>query len=185
MSRKRKLLLGTIIVILVIVGGTNIRDYNRQKEAELNQIRQESERFKMESEQLQQDKDKLETELEKTKTDNEKLRKDLQAKKKTTVRVASVKGTEQWRPLCEKYFGANANECLMVMKGESGGNPRAWSHTSDGGLMQINCPTWCKFFGTTKEGLFDPENNLKWAKVIYDRAGGSWRPWVYAQKIGL
>jgi len=90
--------------------------------------------------------------------------------------VAYNSGVEQWRPLCEKYFGNQANNCLKAMKRESGGNPRAVSHTQDYGLLQIHYPIWGKFFGISKEQLFDPETNVKCAKVIYDRSG--WYAWV-------
>jgi hypothetical protein len=111
-------------------------------------------------------------------------------KKKKTVEVAktaqigNVKGVEQWRPLCIKYFGSKANECLAIMKAESGGNTRAYSSTSDAGLMQIHIPIWGKFFGMSKEQFFNPEINMKCAKVIYDRSG-SWKPWSTSRKLGL
>ena len=122
----------------------------------------------------------------------EQARRDSATFSSTQVSRASSRTTqkttysvERWRYLVEKYFPANQVEnALLVMQGESGGNPNAVSHTSDYGLFQINAPTWCKFFGVTREQLKDPELNVKLARVIYDRAGG-WAPWVYARKIGL
>lgn len=136
----------------------------------------------------QKQKEELEILLkEKQKLENEKaeLQKQVQAK---SVRIASVKkvadSVEQYRPLCQKYFPEQVNNCLLVMKAESGGNARAYSRTHDAGLMQINVPTWSRFFGLTAEQLFDPETNIKCARVIYNRSG-SWRPWVAARKLGL
>ena len=174
LGKQRKLILVAIVILLSIIIGGNIRDYNRQKEAELNQIR-------LESEQLQQAKDKLERELEKTKTENEKLRKDLQSKLR--VRVASrVKvSAEQWRPLVAKYFPASQVETAMrVMSCESGGNPAAinWDDAKitgmpSNGLFQINSyHNW---------SWSDPETNIQRAHNMWVRRG--WQPWSCFYKI--
>ena len=105
---------------------------------------------------------------------------------KVVIQPVQTSGVEQWRPLVAKYFPANqVDNCLAVMRGESGGNHRAYSYTADAGLMQINTSTWCGFFGVTTEQLFDPETNIRLARVIWDRAGGSWRPWTVSRKLGL
>ena len=96
--------------------------------------------------------------------------------------IPTTTGVEQWRPLCEKHFPTQTDNCLLVMKHESGGRPTVVSRTNDIGLMQINCATWCKWW--SKESLKNPETNMAAAKVIYDRAG-SWYPWVAARKLGL
>jgi len=104
--------------------------------------------------------------------------------KPTVYRGRNLKGVERWRPLVKKHFPANqVNNALLTMKLESGGNPKAKSHTSDYGLFQINAPTWRKHFGVSTEQFYDPELNVKFARVIYNRAGSSWRPWVAVRGV--
>ena len=152
-----------------MIGGNTI-EYLKRKEAELTKIRTEYQ-------QLQESKDLLEkqkVELEKSLKETEKQ---LETKTKAQVRVATKPGAEQWRPLCERYFAGQVQNCLTMISRESGGNPRAVSKTDDHGLAQIHCDLWCNFFKVTREDLKEPELNIRLAKVIYDRAG-SWRPWT-------
>jgi hypothetical protein len=181
MSRQRILILVAIGILLSIVIGGNIRDYNRQREAELNQIRQESE-------QLLQAKEKLENEKKKLETENKKLEKDLQAKRpqsKTTVRVASAKvvAPAEVRRLVAKYFPANQVEnALAVMKCESGFNANAvnWGDARitgmpSCGLFQINAKqNWA---------WNDPEANVRRAHLMWSSRG--WQPWSCAKKLGI
>ena len=177
MGIKRKWLY-VAIVLTVAIGGTLV-DYNRKKEAELTKIRQEQELLKAEQQQLLETKQLLEKQKVELEQSNEQLKKQIEAK--AQVRVASVKsikpGAEQWRPLCEKYFAGQVQNCLTMISRESGGNPRAVSKTDDHGLAQIHCDLWCNFFKVSREDLKEPELNIRLARVIYDRAG-SWRPWT-------
>ena len=132
--------------------------------------------------------------IEELKIKNQTIQEELEAERlRADARVADrlareakpapvTTGVEQWRPLCEKHFPTQTDNCLLVMKHESGGRPTVVSRTNDIGLMQINCATWCKWW--SKESLKNPETNMAAAKVIYDRAG-SWYPWVAARKLGL
>ena len=156
-------LLGAVIV------SNAIQSFER-KEAELTKIRTEYQ-------QLQEEKNLLEKQKVELEKANEQLKKQTQAQ----VRVASVKtikhSAEQWRPLCEKYFAGQVQNCLTMISRESGGNPKAVSKTDDHGLAQIHCDLWCNFFKVSREDLKEPELNIRLARVIYDRAG-SWRPWT-------
>lgn len=165
-------MLVAIVGLLAIVIGGNSIEYLKRKEAELNQIRQEQELLKTEYQQLQEQKELLEKQKVELEQSNEQL------KKQTQARVRVVKpGAEQWRPLCEKYFAGQVQNCLTMISRESGGNPRAISKTDDHGLAQIHCDLWCNFFKVSREDLKEPELNIRLARVIYDRAG-SWRPWT-------
>ena len=53
----------------------------------------------------------------------------------------------------------------------------------NGGRMQINKATWEDFFEreygwTWAEIVLNDATNLQAARIIYDRAGGSWGPWA-------
>jgi soluble lytic murein transglycosylase-like protein len=113
----------------------------------------------------------------------------VKVKKETKIRWKTKKiyiyrgKTNKWKPLVQKYFGNQTQNALRVMACESGGNPSASSHTDDHGLMQINAPTWCSFFGVSRQELQDPETNVKLASIIYQRSG--WRAWTCARKLGV
>lgn len=169
-----------LFCLLAVVG--------KQRE-QLEKRKQEIEWKKIEIHQLQNDVDVIRQEIEKIKTDVEGVKQakaqSLASAQKTQQKAstqATTQSVEQWRPLCAKYFPEQTQSCLTIMKYESGGNPMAYSKTSDAGLMQINTPTWNKFFGVTTDQLFDPETNMKCARVIYDRAG-SWNPWTTSKYL--
>ena len=137
-----------------------------RREAELNQIR-------LESEQLQQAKEELENKNKQLETEKQKLEKDLQAKReslqKTTVRVASAKANcEAYRPLLEKYPW-NVSIAMLVMSKESGCRPNAVSATNDHGLFQLH-----------KQAIYDPAQNIAiaYAKYTGGRVGANnWSAW--------
>jgi type II secretory pathway pseudopilin PulG len=165
LSNKRKLILASALLLIGIVIVSNTIQSIERKEAELNQIR-------LESEQLQQAKDKLEEDKKKLETDNEKLRKDLQTKReqvKTTVRVASAKADcEAYRPLLEKYPW-NVSIAMLVMSKESGCRANAVSRTNDHGLFQLH-----------NQAVYDPAQNIAiaYAKYAGGRVGANnWSAW--------
>jgi hypothetical protein len=92
-------------------------------------------------------------------------------------------GCEQWRGLVAKYF-PDPSVALMVMNGESGGNPSAISQTDDHGLFQINRGTWYGYCGDLPFGaIYDPETNIRIASYIYNSR--SWSAWTVARNLGL
>lgn len=90
-------------------------------------------------------------------------------------------GVEQWRPLVEKYFGANTDAALSVMRKESGGNPSATNGSSGAaGLFQHLPRYWdaraerAGFAGTSP---YDPEANIA-ASALLSNGGADWSHWV-------
>lgn len=116
----------------------------------------------------------------KLKQENEQLKKDLQAKrdkqasdaKLAAAQAASgVSGNcESYRPLVEKYFGANTASAMITMSHESGCDPKAVSPTNDHGLFQLN-----------NQPVYDPESNIRiaYAKFVSPRRGSTpnWSAW--------
>lgn len=89
-------------------------------------------------------------------------------------------GVEQWRGLVSAYFGSETDYALRIMRCESGGNPRAVSHTNDHGLFQINYPSHYNKVASIAD-LYVPEVNVRVAKQI--RNGSGWGAWVCSRKI--
>ena len=112
------------------------------------------------------------------------------AKKSGGVKATSYNtgGVEQWRSLTQKYFGANVNAALSVMRQESGGDPRASGPaiTYNGrtvhclGLFQIHPCHAAKFLEVTKQpystGVFNPEANIRFAAYMSAK-GTNWSSW--------
>ncbi len=90
-------------------------------------------------------------------------------------------GVERWRPLVSKYFGSATPQALAIIKCESGGNPNATNHNSNGstdrGLFQINS---CHGANST----YNVEANIAYAYKL-SRGGRNWSPWVCSRKIGI
>ena len=84
---------------------------------------------------------------------------------------------EQWRSLVSSYFPAGqVDNALCVINSESGGNPNARNPNSTAsGLFQIMASVWAAHYGTTYEGLYNPETNTSIAASIYGHSG--WEPW--------
>ena len=190
-------MLAAIIVLLSIFIVSNTVQFVEGKNKEIERIESENRELQLNAEQSEEELNKTKEELE-----AEKKRADARVKARLALanknRIQSAYalntgGVEQWRPLCAKYFGAKVNECLAIMGAESGGVPTKVSKTNDHGLMQLNCSFvgskgaggWCTFFGVTKEEIKDPELNVKLARKVYDRSGGSWKQWTTSHKLGL
>jgi len=83
--------------------------------------------------------------------------------------------------VCDVFGNFNCQVALAVMESESGGNPEAWNANTNGtldvGLWQINSINW-ETCGMSMSDLLNPYKNTDCAKTLYDRAGGSFTPWV-------
>jgi hypothetical protein len=82
-----------------------------------------------------------------------------------------------------QHFGEHAEDAFKVLECENKTwNPRATNHnrngTIDRGLFQLNSAYW------GGEENFDPETNIKKARMIFDRAGEKWTPWTCAYMAG-
>lgn len=65
----------------------------------------------------------------------------------------------------------------QIMAGESGCDPSAYNPAGAHGLMQI-MSMWADDCGTSQTGLFDPDINLRCAKLVHDVQGWSaWQAW--------
>lgn len=87
---------------------------------------------------------------------------------------------EQWRPLVEAHFPADAVDRMMcLMRHESGGNPSAKNPRSSArGLFQILGSLWAPHFGVAQDDLYDAETNVRLARKIWDQQGyRAWSPW--------
>lgn len=83
---------------------------------------------------------------------------------------------ERWRPLVEKYWlGIPADHVLIVIWGESRGNPKALSETSNArGLMQHLQKYWEGRFWNTVRWLKTQGIEEKWMKGRRRLKGGKW-----------
>ena len=92
-------------------------------------------------------------------------------------------GAGELEEMIRKHFGEHAEDAFKVLECENKTwNPRATNHnrngTIDRGLFQLNSAYW------GGEENFDPETNIKKARMIFDRAGGKWTPWTCAYMAG-
>jgi hypothetical protein len=97
----------------------------------------------------------------------------------TTPEIDAVKAE------IRRVFGNRANDAIKIFTCESGLNPKAFNGKNtngswDAGIAQVN-----SIHGVSKAMLFDVETNIAVAKVIYERAGHSFSPWVCAHKLGI
>lgn len=79
-------------------------------------------------------------------------------------------------------FPEDPDTAIAIAKCESGMNPKAFNGNNsngsiDSGLMQIN-----SVHGVSKHMLMDVDVNLAVARVVYERAGNSFNPWVCYKK---
>lgn len=87
-----------------------------------------------------------------------------------------------WLDLVSAYFPADqVHHACEVLLCESGGNPRAISHTDDHGIFQLNRPSWERRFPEVTgqpflDGVYDPEANIRFAAWLQSEAG--WGQWV-------
>lgn len=123
----------------------------------------------------------------------EEARKARERATKTTVtrisyatRTYNTSGVEQWRSLVQKYFGANTDAALSVMRKESGGNPNAHNRSSGAsGLFQQMPQYWEARITRAEEvygrgfshNIFDPEANIA-ASAVLSSGGSNWSHWV-------
>lgn len=104
-----------------------------------------------------------------------------------TVREVKLTPDEELRIYIRNKFGIeNAKTVYALIKCESGWNPEAYNHNTNGsldiGLMQINSINW-EMVGMGIAELTDPYKNVDAGYVIWDRADGivdgegSFAPW--------
>lgn len=86
--------------------------------------------------------------------------------------------------LIVKYFGDEAQNALKIVGTCENGkwNPTAVNHNRNGswdaGIFQIN-----SVHGYSQEYLFNPENNIKAAKKIFN--GRGWTSWACSEVLGI
>lgn len=90
-------------------------------------------------------------------------------------------GEAELEELIREYFGEHSEDAFKVLDCENKTlNPRAVNYNRNGskdlGLFQLNDRYW------GGEENFDPETNIKKARMIFDRAGGKWTPWTCAYR---
>lgn len=89
-------------------------------------------------------------------------------------------GTAQWAGLVAAHFPAGeVDTALCIMGHESGGNPNADNPRSSArGLMQVLASLWAPYYGISYDALYDPDTNLRIARLIWDQSGwAAWSPW--------
>ncbi len=82
-------------------------------------------------------------------------------------------------------FPEDPDNAVAIFSCESGLRPDAFNGansngTWDAGIGQVN-----QIHGVSKTMLMDLEVNLAVSRVIYERSGNSWSPWVCARKLGI
>lgn len=167
---------------------TALRATDAKRKSEIDGLKQAAIDAEYELDAVNEDLDSTVAQLSQAKREATALRKRLSAPaapKATTRSTASVKpssvgsGVSRWRPLVAKYFGANTEAALRVMKGESGGNPNA-TNGSCKGLYQIHACHAAKFKEVTGKpystGVFDPAANIKFAAYMSNH-GSNWASW--------
>jgi len=84
---------------------------------------------------------------------------------------------ESYEEIIQRYFGDNSKMAIAIAKAESGLNPNAIGDTNTRyhsvGLFQIRL---LPERGITKEEMLDPEHNVEYAKMLFDKHG--WSPWT-------
>ena len=83
--------------------------------------------------------------------------------------------------LIVETFPEEPEKALAIARCESGLRPDAWSPTQDGGVFQIHVPVHGKRLEELGLDIWDPEDNIKFARMLYDESG--WRPWVCTKII--
>jgi len=87
-----------------------------------------------------------------------------------------VVSTSTWRPLVRWYWPASQVEyALVIMRRESGGQPRAYNQSGCAGLFQLS-----RYWYSSKWDFdpFDPEQNVKHAAMVWRLC--DWHAWVTA-----
>jgi soluble lytic murein transglycosylase-like protein len=83
---------------------------------------------------------------------------------------------ESTNQLISRYFGKDADVAIAIAKAESGLNPNAIGDTDTKyhsvGLFQIRL---LPERGISKEEMLNPEHNVQYAKMLFDKHG--WSPW--------
>ena len=105
------------------------------------------------------------------------------APKPAVVAVDPTSGEGKIEEMIREHFGEHAEDAMKILECENKTwNPRATNHnrngTIDRGLFQLNSAYW------GGEENFDPETNIKKARMIFDRAGERWTPWTCAYMAG-
>ena len=83
----------------------------------------------------------------------------------STVRDAR---REVWR-----LWGSSAPRMLCIIDRESGWTPRAVSRTDDHGLVQLNAPSWARYFGRRWQLRYDPVANVRMGYRVWQLQGFS------------
>lgn len=78
-------------------------------------------------------------------------------------------------------FPEDPERALAIARCESGLRPDVTSHTSDGGIFQINLPVHGWRLQQLALDPYDIEDNLTYARMLYDER--EWHPWVCNRKI--
>lgn len=96
--------------------------------------------------------------------------------------ISACTPQEMSKDAIRKHFPAAQHEkAIAVATCESGLNPAAQSPGGGNvGLFQINKQTWqgeVQRMGYQWNQMTDPYVNAKVARMVFDEAGGNWRPW--------
>ena len=112
------------------------------------------------------------------------IRDGIEPTSKVKAQVSNL-GEDNIISMITETFPNDSNDMVAIARAESTLNPKAEhlnnNGTKDCGLMQINS-TW----GYDCEWLKNPVNNLKAAKVVYNKQGKmAWMTYVYAVQHNL
>lgn len=87
----------------------------------------------------------------------------------------------RWAGIVNDYFAGHVGEALYVIRGESGGDPRACNGASGSrGLLQLHPCHAAAFRRVTGKpyywGVFQPRSNIRFAAYM-SRGGRDWSAW--------
>lgn len=91
------------------------------------------------------------------------------------ARAADASTVSQARAEVHRLWGAQAPRMLCIIGRESSWNPRAVSRTDDHGLVQLNRPSWQRYFGARWNLRYDPVENVRMGYRVWRIQGfGAW-----------
>lgn len=78
--------------------------------------------------------------------------------------------------LIRDTFPEDPERAIAIARCESGLRPDAVGPTQDGGVFQIHIPSHGKRLEELGFDIWDPVDNVKFARMLYDEQ--EWQPWV-------
>lgn len=92
---------------------------------------------------------------------------------------ADASSLSEARREVHRLWGASAPRMLCIIRRESNWRPTAVSATDDHGLVQLNRPSWQRYFGARWSLRYDPVANVRMGYRVWRLQG--WSAWTTAR----